>query len=205
MYFVVYGAISLIVLFIVYRFAVRFSILRRIKWHRHYNRFLLNVFWYAFIIVFLGQLGPIIGYAQTYWDGGNVWGEITKSAGKADLITCATAILAGGTFFLVREYNADGQIGRRGIKSTLILLASLIGLGCIGIAANLLASTKFSTDRQELLHWGFYASAIVLAFILWIFEELQGTANQEIREVVQTSKDITAQSKENVVVKGVKL
>lgn len=176
-----------------------------IKLIKKNSRFFLDVIWYVFIILFLGQLGPIIGYAVAFWDGQDIIAEINKSAGKADLITCATAILAGGTFFLVKEYNSSDQINKRGIKSLLILLASIIGLGCIGIAAKLLAKNGFSTETQEYLHWTFYTLAVVMAFVLWVFEEMQGTAKQAIEKVADDSNKLTEQSKNNSAIDGVTL
>lgn len=169
------------------------------------KHFFLDGIWYIFIIVFLGQLGPIIGYASAFWNDGDVLAEISKSAGKADLITCATAILAGGTFFLIKEYNSSDQINQRGVKSIIILLTSLIGLVCIGIAATLLAKNGFESKKQEILHWTFYGLALTMAFFLWIFDELQGSAKEAIKIIADDSKNITDQSKKTSEIDGIRI
>lgn len=155
----------------------------------------LDGVWYLFIIVFLGQLGPIIGYLSAFWFGNDVLGEIQTSAGKAELISCATAILAGGTFFLVKEYNSSQEIKERKIKSVLILISAVLGLACIGITAQLLAQNGLDNQAQKVTHWIVYVSALIMAFILWVYEEWQGTAEEEVKNIARDAKDITEKSK----------
>lgn len=155
----------------------------------------LDGVWYLFIIVFLGQLGPIIGYLSAFWFGNDVLSEIQTSAGKAELISCATAILAGGTFFLVKEYNSSQEIKERKIKSVLILISAVLGLACIGITAQLLAQNGLDNQAQKVTHWIVYVSALIMAFILWVYEEWQGTAEEEVKNIARDAKDITEKSK----------
>ena len=63
----------------------------------------LNAFWYIFIILIIGQIGPIIGYAKAIWSGSPVLQKIDESAARGELLTCAIAILAAGTYFLIKE------------------------------------------------------------------------------------------------------
>lgn len=178
--------------------AIREKIFRRpIVW--------LDGVWYVFIIVFLGQLGPIIGYLSAFWSGKNVLDGIQESAGKAELISCATAILAGGTFFLVKEYNSSQEIRERKTKSVLILLSAVLGLACIGITAQLLAQPGLGSTTQKVTHWIIYVSALIMAFVLWIFEEWQGTAAEEVKKIEDDAKDLTAKSKNLSEVDGMKV
>ncbi len=170
-----------------------------------HSRIFLNICWYLFIIVFIGQLGPLIGYASAFWNGKDVLVTIQESAGKAELLTCATAILAGGTFFLVREYNSPQQINNRGMKSFLILLSALLGLLCIGLTAQLLTKNGFENNKQKIVHWILYFFALLMAFLLWIFEELQGTADQEMKKISQDVSDLTEKSRDNEKINGVKV
>lgn len=166
---------------------------------------LLDGIWYLFIIVFLGQLGPIIGYLSAFWFEKDVLSEIQKSAGKAELISCATAILAGGTFFLVKEYNSSLEIKERKTKSILILLSAVLGLTSIGITAQLLAQNGLNNTVQKILHWIVYAAALVMAFVLWVYEEWQGTAEEEIKEIADGATNLTKKSKTLSEVDGMKV
>lgn len=155
----------------------------------------LDGVWYLFIIVFLGQLGPIIGYLSAFWFGHDVLNEIQKSAGKAELISCATAILAGGTFFLVKEYNSSQEIKERKIKSVLILVSAVLGLACIGVTAQLLAQNGLDNPTQKVTHWVVYIASLIMAFVLWVYEAWQGTAEEEVKNIARDAKDITEKSK----------
>lgn len=174
------------------------------KLHRRKN-ILLNSAWYLFIIVFLGQLGPIIGYFSAFWFDKDVLTAIQKSAGKADLISCATAILAGGTFFLVKEYNSSQEIKGRKIKSILILISSVLGLACIGITAQLLAENGLNNETQKMVHWVIYIAALIIAFVLWIYEEWQGTAAEVVEEIEDSAMSLTKKSNALSKINGMKI
>jgi hypothetical protein len=197
-YFVVLLLIVALCFFFRYSSAIKKNVFRRpVVW--------LDGVWYIFIIVFLGQLGPIIGYLSAFWFGKSVLGAIEESAGRAELISCATAILAGGTFFLVKEYNSSQEIKERKAKSVLILISAILGLACIGITAQLLAQNGLSSTSQKITHWIFYVGALVMAFVLWVFEEWQGTAAGALKEIEHDAKDLTVKSKHLSEVDGMKV
>ncbi len=160
------------------------------------KRSTLNTSWFLFIIIGMGQLGPFIGYAAAFWNGMPVIHAIQESAGKAELLTCATAILASGTFFLVKEYNSPGNIENRSLKSFALLWASFLGLLCILTTAQLLADPGFSSLKQSLVHWIIYFLAIMTAFLLWILEEMQETAQEVVQSIAAESERLIDQSKE---------
>jgi uncharacterized membrane protein YjfL (UPF0719 family) len=158
------------------------------------NRIFVNSLWYFFVIIFLGQLGPIIGYAVVFWDSGPIVVKIQDSAGKAELLTCATAILAGGAFFLIREYNSYSQIRNRNLKSWIILWTAFLGLVCILATAKLLANPGLSNDRQSYIHWGLYSLTLLTSFSLWLMEEMQGTAVEEVQKLEKGAVEMTKKS-----------
>lgn len=165
----------------------------------------LNTAWFFFIIVGMGQLGPFIGYAAAYWSDRSFLHTIQQSAGKAELITCATAILASGTFFLVKEYNSPGNIENRFLKSFALLWSGFLGLLCILTTAQLLSTPGLISVKQSWVHWILYALAIITAFLLWLLEEMQGTAQHAIQLIANESESLTEQASKQSTVEGVKL
>lgn len=155
----------------------------------------LNTAWFFFIVVGMGQLGPFIGYAAAYWGDRSVIDAIQSSAGKAELLTCATAILAGGTFFLVKEYNSPGNIENRFIKSFALLWAAVLGLLCILTTAQLLTTPGFTSDKQSWIHWILYLLAIITAFLLWLLEEMQGSAQQAVQQIAAEAGSLTEKAR----------
>ncbi|MFS8931747.1 hypothetical protein [Cupriavidus taiwanensis] len=166
---------------------------------------IMNMAWYIFIIVIVGQIGPLIQYAKALWGGHSVWGEIRSSAAKGELLTCAIAILAAATFFLIKEYNSPDQIKNRAIKSFMLLWTIVCGLGCALISVQLLSSQKFASDLQSMLHWIFYSAAMVTAFLLWMLEEWQTTAAEEMRKLDRQAISMIDSSKRTKTSTGVKV
>ena len=168
----------------------------------------LNAFWYIFIILIIGQIGPIIGYAKAIWSGSPVLQKIDESAARGELLTCAIAILAAGTYFLIKEYNSSSsQIGNRPVKSWLLLWTIFCGFCCVLISVELLSNpeAKFSINSQRWLHWIFYISAMTTAFLLWMLEEWQTTAAEETSKWSEQSSDITIDSKKVKTSKGIRI
>ncbi len=163
---------------------------------REKRKQLLNAAWYVFIILVVGQIGPLIGYARALWNGSSVLIKIEESAAKGELLTCAIAILAAGTYFLVKEYNSPAQIGNRVLKSGLLLWTMLCGFGCVLISVQLLSvsGSAFATPLQRWLHWVCYGFAMVTAFALWMLEEWQTSAAEETGKWEQSASSITTQS-----------
>lgn len=170
------------------------------------NKF-LNVAWYAFIVLVIGQIGPIIGFARSFWLGGDVVGKIEESASKGELLTCAIAILAASTFFLVKEYNSSRPIEKRGLKSWLLLWTILCGFGCVLISVDLLShgNTKFSTDLQRSLHWTLYVFSMVTAFFLWMLEEWQTSAIEETDEWNNNAASLIKESERETTISGTRI
>ncbi|WP_167153153.1 hypothetical protein [Burkholderia sp. Cy-647] len=157
---------------------------------------LLNAAWYVFIILIVGQIGPLIEYAKALWDGSSVLDKIEESAAKGELLTCAIAILAAGTYFLVKEYNSPAQIGNRIMKSSLLLWTILCGFGCVLISVQLLSasSSVFGAPLQRWLHWVCYGFAMITAFALWMLEEWQTSASEETGKWERNASSMTTES-----------
>lgn len=165
----------------------------------------LNTAWFFFIVVAMGQLGPFIGYAAAYWSDKSVIDAIQVSAGKAELLTCATAILAGGTFFLVKEYNSPGNIENRFLKSFALLWAAILGLLCILTTAQLLTTPGFASDKQSWVHWILYILAIITAFLLWLLEEMQGSAQHAVQMIAAEAETLTEKARAESTAAGLKI
>lgn len=165
----------------------------------------LNTAWFFFIVVGMGQLGPFIGYAAAYWADKSVIDAIQESAGKAELLTCATAILAGGTFFLVKEYNSPGNIENRFLKSFALLWSAMLGLLCILTTAELLTTPGFETEKQSWVHWILYIFAIITAFLLWLLEEMQGSAQHAVQMIAVEAENLTEKSRQELTAAGLKI
>lgn len=165
----------------------------------------LNAAWFFFIVVGMGQLGPFIGYAAAYWSDKSVVDSIQVSAGKAELLTCATAILAGGIFFLVKEYNSPGNIENRFLKSFALLWSAILGLLCILTTAQLLTTPGFSSIKQSWVHWILYFVAIVTAFLLWLLEEMQGSAQHAVQMIAAEAEDLTEKARSEKTAEGLKV
>ncbi len=165
----------------------------------------LDAAWFLFIVVGMGQLGPFIGYAAAYWSDQSVIDAIQESAGKAELLTCATAILAGGTFFLVKEYNAPGNIENRFLKSFALLWSAVLGLLCILTTAQLLTTPGFASAKQSWVHWALYVCAIITAFLLWLLEEMQGSAQHAMQVIAAESENLTEKARVESSAAGLKI
>lgn len=165
----------------------------------------LNAAWFCFIVVAMGQLGPFIVYAAAYWSNKSVIMAIQESAGRAELLTCATSILAGGTFFLAKEYNSPGSIDNRFLKSFALLWSAILGLFCILTTAQLLTTPGFATEKQSWIHWILYVLAIITAFLLWLLEEMQGTAQQAVQMIATEADNLTEKSHIESTAAGLKI
>lgn len=165
----------------------------------------LNAAWFFFIVVGMGQLGPFIGYAAAYWSDQSIINSIQLSAGKAELLTCATAILAGGIFFLVKEYNSPGNIENRFLKSLALLWSAILGLLCILTTAQLLMTPGFASLKQSWVHWTLYFFAIITAFLLWLLEEMQGSAQHAVQMIATEAENLTEMARSETTTEGIKI
>ncbi len=164
-----------------------------------------NFLWFMFIVVGMGQIGPLIGCALAYWDGASLFPVIDASAGRAELLTCAIAILAGATFFLVREYTSYDSIRYRRTKSLLLLLSVVVGALCILMTAVLLISPGFARDTQRTMHWMLYAAAIATSLLLYFVDESQDTSQDATQRLAASSEELTASSNRQTTPDGIKL
>lgn len=166
---------------------------------------LIDTCWYFFIIIVVGQLGPLIVYATAVWNGTSVVEKIQESAGKAELLTCATAILAAGVFFLVKEYNSAEKIGDREIKSLALLWSAVLGLMYVLATVQLLAKNGFSSPLQSWIHWVLYGLTMITAWGLWLLEESQEPAAKEIAAIAAEANNLTARGDKTTTSTGMKI
>lgn len=158
-------------------------------------RLLLNFLWFLFIVVFVGQLGPILVIASEIWSGGCLLEALDKRASNGEFILCSTAILAGATYFIVKEYNSIHELrSGRERKSIVVLMAIFFCLWGVVLAATLLMQRSFAADLQRLIHWTVYCCSILLAFVLWVIEYEAGNAQEVIRQMKESSDDLTERS-----------
>jgi len=143
----------------------------------------------------LGQLGPVLVIAAEIWNGGSLCIALDKRAGNGELILCSTAILAGATYFIVKEYNSIHELrSGREKKSIVVLLAIFFCLWGVILASTLLMQQSFNTPLQRWVHWTVYCCSLLLAFILWAIEYQAGSAQEVIRQMEEAAIDMTEQS-----------
>lgn len=166
----------------------------------------LNFLWYLFVIVLMGQLGPLMVSFSEFWRTGVFYVSIDKSAANGELILCSTAILASGIYFLVKEYNSrKKEIVWRSFKSVMLLWSSILGLTSIFVSYQLLSQHAFSSDLQTDIHWAVYWASLVTATVLWLMEELEAKAKTEVEQLKNASSTMTAAAMANTSVEGVKI
>jgi amino acid transporter len=181
------------------------SQMRKIKLRLPGKTTMIDTCWYFFIIIVVGQLGPLIVYATAVWNGTPVVEKIQESAGKAELLTCATAILAAGVFFLIREYNSAEKIRDREIKSLALLWAAVLGLLCVLATVQLLAKNGFTSPLQSWIHWVLYGLTMATAWGFWLLEESQEPAAKEIAAIVKEANNLTAHGDKTTTSTGMKI
>ena len=120
-------------------------------------------------------------------------------------MSIVTAILAGGTFFLVKEYNSPGIIENRFLKSFALLWAAILGLLCILTTAQLLTTPGFASEKQSWVHWILYILAIITAFLLWLLEEMQKSAQQEVEMMAAEAEALTDQARAKSSAAGLRI
>ncbi|MCT0219228.1 hypothetical protein KQ304_09490 [Synechococcus sp. CS-1329] len=113
--------------------------------------------------------------------------------------------MAGATFFLVKEYNSPANIENRFLKSFALLWAAVLGLLCILTTAQLLTTPGFASDKQSWLHWILYMCAIITAFLLWLLEEMQGSAQHEVRMIASEAGNLTEKARSESTAAGMKI
>jgi len=124
-----------------------------------------------------------------------VFDALDQRAGKGDFILCSTAILAGATYFIVKEYNSIYELkpGREK-KSLVVLLAIFFCFWGVLLAATLLMQQEFTNLFQRSVHWFVYSLSILLSFALWLIEYAGGDAQEVIRKIADSSMEITSKS-----------
>lgn len=177
----------------------------KLKDHLPHKVTIIDTCWYFFIIIIVGQLGPLIVYAAALWNNQPVLSKIQESAGKAELLTCATAILAAGVFFLVKEYNSAEKIRNREVKSLALLWSAVLGLMCVLATVQLLAKNGFTTPLQSWIHWILYTLAMVTAWGLWLLEESQEPAAAEIKAIAKEADKLTVNAEQTTTSTGIKI
>lgn len=166
----------------------------------------LNFMWFLFVVVIVGQMGPILVVASAFWGGEGVFDEIDRRAGNGELILCSTAILVGATYFIVKEYSSNSVLAAgRGHKSWAVLLAIIFSLWGVVLASGLLLDPGFKAGAQRAIHWFVYACSLLLSFFLWFIEYSDAPATQEVNEYDSRAKGMTRKSASQEQDAGVKV
>lgn len=168
--------------------------------------FFLDFLWFLLIVLLLGQIGPILNILAGVWGGGDAVSEIMKGAAKGDLITCSTAILISGFYFMIREYHRREQvISFATAKSLLLLFAIVVGLPSVLLSSRLLSVPGLNTTLQQATHWVVYGCGLFVATLLWLIDELEVTAKEAIDESDQDAAEMTQQSTATLTKSGMKV
>jgi hypothetical protein len=167
------------------------QITRKRTWH-----ILLNLLWFVFIMMVVGQLGVVLAIGVAFWNDTSIREAVIHQANSGNLMTFAVAVLAASGYFMVREFHGESGIQRRHTKSVLLLLSIAFGLAGALIAASLtVPSAKSMTELQLFWHWILYLTCIGLALFWWALEELQGSVGDLAGEVADSSKSMTDKAK----------
>lgn len=150
----------------------------------------INLRWFLFIVIFLGQLGPILTAFNAWWDGKTLTTEIINQASQGNFLLFTTALLASSSYFIVKEYINGTEIKNRAKKSRTLLYAAILGFASAITAFKLIQNPIFSGCLQFIVHWLIYALSILTSINLWNIET-EESAKAEVQRWGKNSEKIT--------------
>lgn len=150
----------------------------------------INLRWFLFIVIFLGQLGPILTTFNSWWDGKPLLNEILNQAKQGNFLLFTTTLLASSSYFIIKEYTNGSEIKNRERKSRNLLYAALLGITSAIIAFKLIQLPNFNGCIQAILHWTVYLLSILTSINLWTIET-EETAAGEVKKWDKNSEIIT--------------
>ncbi len=168
------------------------------EWSKKPNNIVL--FWFIFIIFFIGQFGPISEAFKLIWEGKNWFSALDKASEKGALITCSTAILASSIIFLVKEYTlaknnsndnpSDEEKAKIAKKSLSMLLTTIIGLFGIIFSTYLISGGVLENGFQKAFHWIVYILSLVLSLLWFKTENEEIFASAFNKQIIQSSDNL---------------
>ncbi|MGE6193111.1 hypothetical protein ACQKCL_19000 [Stutzerimonas stutzeri] len=150
----------------------------------------INLRWFLFIVIFLGQLGPILTAFNAWWDGKILTTEIINQASQGNFLLFTTALLASSSYFIIKEYINGTEIKNRAKKSRTLLYAAILGFTSAITAFKLIQNPVFSGCLQLIVHWLIYALSILTSINLWNIET-EESAKAEVQKWGKNSEKIT--------------
>ncbi len=150
----------------------------------------INLRWFLFIVIFLGQLGPILTAFNAWWDGKILTTEIINQASQGNFLLFTTALLASSSYFIIKEYINGTEIKNRAKKSRTLLYAAILGFTSDITAFKLIQNPVFSGCLQLIVHWLIYALSILTSINLWNIET-EESAKAEVQKWGKNSEKIT--------------